>query len=146
MRIHRLSSSVPPTGRVVVAAVDLSRASEPVFEAAVHVAHGEPDTTIHLLHVRRPAEPTTPSDAEGALAAWVSRLPDGGARLALHAVTSSDVADAIVRTAARLDADVVLVGTHGRTGVARALRGSVAETVVRTASCTVRVVRRKRGA
>ena len=45
--------------------------------------------------------------------------------------------------AARVDADIVFVGTHGRTGVKRALLGSVAERVVRGASCPVLVIRDK---
>jgi hypothetical protein len=49
----------------------------------------------------------------------------------------------ILQVAIDLQADVVLVGTHGRSGVKRLLLGSVAETVVRKASCPVIVVRPK---
>jgi nucleotide-binding universal stress UspA family protein len=38
-------------------------------------------------------------------------------------------------------ADVVIVGTHGRTGLVRALLGSVARNVMEHASCSVLVVR-----
>jgi len=37
--------------------------------------------------------------------------------------------------------DLIVMGTHGRTGIARALMGSVAERVVRTAPCSVATVR-----
>lgn len=37
-------------------------------------------------------------------------------------------------TAERLDADLIVIGTHGRRGLARALLGSVAENVIRTSS------------
>jgi nucleotide-binding universal stress UspA family protein len=49
----------------------------------------------------------------------------------------------IVRTAAQLDADLIVMGTHGRSGLKRMLLGSVAEKVVREAGCAVVVVREK---
>ncbi len=48
---------------------------------------------------------------------------------------------AIVRCAERIDAALVVVGSHGRTGVKRMLLGSVAEQVVRYAHCPVLVAR-----
>lgn len=50
-------------------------------------------------------------------------------------------AEALVVLAAALDADAIFVGTHGRTGLQRALLGSVAEEVVRRAGCPVHVAR-----
>ncbi len=44
---------------------------------------------------------------------------------------------AIVDTAQRLKADLIVMATHGRTGVSHFLMGSVAERVVRTATCPV---------
>jgi nucleotide-binding universal stress UspA family protein len=43
-------------------------------------------------------------------------------------------------TAKEIGADLIVLGTHGRRGVARALLGSVAEKVVRTATCPVLTV------
>ncbi|MBK8254720.1 MAG: universal stress protein [Polyangiaceae bacterium] len=48
---------------------------------------------------------------------------------------------AIVSTAESIGADLIVVGTHGRTGLARMALGSVAEGVVQGASCSVLVVR-----
>ena len=47
----------------------------------------------------------------------------------------------IVEYAKSIHADVIVVGTHGRSGVSRLLMGSVAEHVVRAAPCPVLVVR-----
>ncbi len=47
----------------------------------------------------------------------------------------------IVRAAKREDADLVIVGTHGRGAIAHVLLGSVAEKVVRKAPCPVLTVR-----
>jgi hypothetical protein len=52
-------------------------------------------------------------------------------------------AEEIAQLAADLEADLVVVGTHGRRGLSRMLMGSVAEGVVRLSPCTVLVVRPK---
>ena len=49
--------------------------------------------------------------------------------------------ETIVLAAQKLKADVIVVGTHGRTGVKHALLGSVAERVARQAPCPVLIVR-----
>lgn len=54
---------------------------------------------------------------------------------------TSDPTTAIVQLAADLEADLVVVGTHGRNWLSRFLLGSVAEAVVRRAPCPVMVVR-----
>ena len=51
-------------------------------------------------------------------------------------------ADQIVQLASDLDADLIVVGTHGRRGVKRLMLGSIAERVVRLAPCPVLVVPR----
>ena len=48
---------------------------------------------------------------------------------------------AITEAAARHDADLIVVATHGRTGLLHLLMGSVAERIVRTAACPVLTVR-----
>jgi nucleotide-binding universal stress UspA family protein len=50
-------------------------------------------------------------------------------------------AEEIARYADVCDADLIIMGTHGRSGIAHALMGSVAEQVVRTAPCPVLLVR-----
>lgn len=52
-------------------------------------------------------------------------------------------ASAIVRYAEEHAIDLIVVGTHGRTGISRALIGSVAERIVRTAPCPVLTVPRR---
>jgi nucleotide-binding universal stress UspA family protein len=55
-------------------------------------------------------------------------------------------AEEIVQLAADVDADLIVVGTHGRRGVQRLVRGSTAERVVRLASCPVLVEKPKANA
>lgn len=49
--------------------------------------------------------------------------------------------DEITAAAARIDASLIVLGTHGRTGLDRILFGSTAERVVRTAGCPVLTIR-----
>ena len=56
-------------------------------------------------------------------------------------ILSGGTAKAIVAGARERAADLVVMGTHGRRGVAHMLLGSVAERVVRTAECPVLTVR-----
>jgi nucleotide-binding universal stress UspA family protein len=56
-------------------------------------------------------------------------------------VVEGEAANAIVTCAEELGAELVVVGTHGRTGLRRLALGSVAERVVRNASCSVLTVR-----
>ncbi|HET7499629.1 MAG TPA: universal stress protein [Kofleriaceae bacterium] len=56
-------------------------------------------------------------------------------------VRTGDARDVINQTAKELGVDLIVMGTHGRRGITRALLGSVAETVVRSAPCAVLTVR-----
>lgn len=56
-------------------------------------------------------------------------------------VESGEVRESIIDTAARWNADLILLGSHGHKGMGRLLLGSVAESVVRHANCSVLVVR-----
>lgn len=57
------------------------------------------------------------------------------------AVVCGDAREAIVDSATQRKADLIVMGTHGRRGLKRALMGSVAEAVIRHAHCPVLVVR-----
>jgi nucleotide-binding universal stress UspA family protein len=62
-----------------------------------------------------------------------------------HVFLEGDPAGEIVRYARDAAVDLVVMGTHGRTGVERLLMGSVAEQVLRDAPCSVLVVKLPRG-
>jgi len=62
-------------------------------------------------------------------------------RLSFEVAQSEAVAPALLRSADRREADLIVMGTHGRRGVRRAIYGSVAEEILRTASCPVLIVR-----
>jgi len=62
-----------------------------------------------------------------------------------HVLLEGDPASEIVRYGRDAGIDLIVMGTHGRTGVERLLMGSVAEKVLRDAPCSVLVVKLPRG-
>ena len=63
-----------------------------------------------------------------------------------HRLVSGDPSDAVVRLAEEEHADLIVMGTHGRTGLKRLLMGSVAEAIVRRAKCPVLTLKDGAGA
>ena len=63
------------------------------------------------------------------------------AETSLHDLRGGRVADAIVEEARQSRCDLIVIGTHGRRGVARAMLGSDAENVVRSSPVPVLLVR-----
>ena len=74
------------------------------------------------------------------LSAFLARLGD---RLPSHKrlVVEGSASDVLLHLAGRLPADLLVAGTHGRTGVAHALLGSVAEDLLLQAHCDVLVAK-----
>ena len=68
--------------------------------------------------------------------------PGAGVAVSCVACEASDVRREILTQASALAADLMVMGTHGRTGFERLLLGSVTETVIRKAPCPVMVVPR----
>lgn len=58
-----------------------------------------------------------------------------------HRLAEGDPATEIIRVADEVQADVIVMGTHGRSGAGRLFIGSVAEKVVRAAACPVATVK-----
>lgn len=142
-------------GRLVLVAVDFSATARHAlawaFDYALHV-----DATIHTLHVvdRRWSPADLSADpasvqrdvaaSEAAAAAELRALTDEarGRLGALHEhVVVGKPADEILRLARELAVDLIVVGSHGVDPVAHLFVGSVAERVVRGATCPVTVVR-----
>jgi universal stress protein A len=82
--------------------------------------------------------------ATGQLADRVQRAAAGGV-VARSVLPTGVPYQEIVKAADKERADMVVIGTHGRTGLQRVLLGSVAERVVRLAPCPVLTVRPRNG-
>jgi nucleotide-binding universal stress UspA family protein len=143
----------PPRGRLVLAATDFSDPALPAVELGRDEARrrGERFVVLHAVEVH-----FLPADSPwGAPTVFMSQVIEAEtqraqmmlAELAKRygpdetVVTMGPPADAILEDAVRRPADLIVVGTHGRTGLTRITLGSVAEQVVRKADCSVLVVR-----
>ena len=114
--------------------------------ATVHLIHvfDDPDTVSVYsdAYVPMPAEVRTAllTDIRRQLATRTTAA--GHEKVTTEVLTGPPPAQAIVEAAKRNQCDLIVMGTHGRHGMAHLLLGSVAERVVRTAMCPVLVVRR----
>ncbi|HYG67919.1 MAG TPA: universal stress protein [Anaeromyxobacteraceae bacterium] len=138
----------------ICCAVDFSRPSALALAEATELARRLMAELV-IVHVH-PRAPRVAADllgpAQGSLEeearyveAELARCrtsAEAGTTTAVKTVTLvGDPADELVRYAKEEGVDLLVLGTHGRTGVSRAVLGSVAEKVVRHASCPVLVVR-----
>jgi universal stress protein A len=142
------------TFKKILCAIDFSEPSRNALRAAAELARTS-QATLVLVHVWQAPLWTTdygiqlPSDAlleargaeEAKLASWRAEAQQLGAPEVTSKLARGVPWDEIVGAARDNKAiDLIVLGTHGRTGVRRALIGSVAERVVRHAPCTVMVV------
>jgi nucleotide-binding universal stress UspA family protein len=121
--------------RKVCCPVDFSRESRAALEVAVDLCR-RLGAELTILHVEDQGDER---HGHGALDAWMEDAARLGVR-ALAATTSGDPKTAIARWTQRHRFDAIVMGTHGWTGRARALVGSVAENTVRHAVCPVMVI------
>ena len=142
-----------PATNVVLAATDLSDAGLPAVTEAMEVAARRHARLVVLYCIEPPEDDDAPRSPPGSPSLHPStqertHLVDGLKHLLASHGVSGDVevldgypGGVIVRRAAELQANLVVVGTRGRTGLARMAFGSVAETVAREAPCSVLAVR-----
>jgi nucleotide-binding universal stress UspA family protein len=137
----------------IICATDFSDTAEAAWELACDLAHTH-QAELVLVHVFV----ELPLNAEVAAASiqqvweeqrlWVEqqlaeRVDAARTRglSARYLFRTGTAPEEIAHTAADENADLVVVGTHGRTGINRLLIGSVAERVVRVAPCPVLTVK-----
>jgi len=150
-RLQFLSSMDTNTPREILVATDFSDGSDEALAQAIEI--GKPSgAAVEILHVIELTEEfpfgTTYFDADyGMLYANVDRqLTERAERVraaGLGCTTKIIEGGAVAEITQRgrdIGADLIVVGTHGRTGLAHALLGSVAEKVVRRAACPVLTV------
>ena len=138
---------------VILAAIDMSPHADGVIAAASRLARATPGAEIHVVHALDPRDlqgfpiadvyATAMTEHRAFIDKCAKDVNRAAAADVVAHLSEGDPWRAIVQTAASIDADLVIVGTHGRRGVARWVMGSIAEQVVRHAACPVYVVRPK---
>jgi nucleotide-binding universal stress UspA family protein len=135
--------------RRVLFTTDLSELSAKVYERALELVGelGDAELDIRALLVIgydfTPPPPLSRGALQEAAEAELDRFlkwVDPGAPRSRGKVRAGDAAKEIVAEAADWNADLLVLGSHGRTGPSRLLIGSVAEAVVRNALCDVLVI------
>ncbi len=140
--------------RCILHATDFSPAARPAFEYALASAQRD-GAALVLAHVIEPPATVTAETFMG----WSSAAQEAAeiaaragfdpllARAKEAGVTARDVLlfgrppEEIVKAASAEAADIIVMGTHGRTGLRRLVLGSVAQQVITMAPCPVVTVR-----
>ncbi len=140
----------------ILVAVDFSDDSAAALEMGMRLARGL-SAELHIVHsYRLPVEVFSPYGlalpasvmpeirraGEEGLRQEVERAAQGGVEAIGH-LREGPAAEAIAETARDLGADLLVLGTRGRTGLAHVVLGSVAERTLRIAPCPVLTVKAK---
>jgi nucleotide-binding universal stress UspA family protein len=109
---------------------------------AVAYAFGvvEPDAEVHIVHVIKDDDEDV-DEAEVTKGLRALAPTSTKHKIFAHVVRGDDAAQTIAQTAARLGVDVVCIASHGRSGLTRALVGSVADRLLRATRLPVLVLR-----
>jgi universal stress protein A len=143
-----------PRFNKILCPIDLEQNSLDALGVARDLAQ-ESGGTLHLLHVARipqedmdvplpfAANPRWEREARTRLELIARENLEGRVRYQIHVVSGMPDVD-VLRVANELQADLVVMATHGRTGLKHFVLGSVAERVVREAHCPVLTLRSAR--
>ncbi len=142
----------------IVLPVDGSKFSDAAVQAVIAQARPR-DTDIRVLHVVEPPSPMVARDTSGydptydaewwetekeqaqVLVEKTADLLRSKELRVTAAVEEGDPKSKILDTARDWDADLIVLGSHGRKGLQHFLMGSVSEAVARHAECSVEIVR-----
>ncbi|MGF1583200.1 MAG: universal stress protein [Gemmataceae bacterium] len=129
---------------------DFSQQSEAAFALACSLAK-DYDAELIVIHVAPPPEilhgayfnapPSPPEDLTVLKEQLFAVRPEDPAVRVEYFFLRGDPAEEILHAAEKNGCDLIVLGTHGRTGLGRLLMGSVAEHVLREAKCPVVTVK-----
>jgi nucleotide-binding universal stress UspA family protein len=152
-------STTEATQENAVVGVEFDDSGDDAIMEALRWMHGTPHRVLHAVHVLDPSsvkdtpvKPALVAKEEAlaripqVLANWIQQIATkhklACERLQTH-VRIGKAAETVLQVAIDYDADLIIVGTHGRRGLDRFLLGSVAEKLVRGAHCPVLIARPK---
>lgn len=142
----------------VVVAYDFSAPADAALDRAVALASRAPEHALHFVTVLHPtrglgldadvevdyryAEKIQQDLLTRLTEIFAATAPEKEVHFFVHVLIGDAVAE-ILATAEDVGADLIVVGSHGRTGVRRMMLGSISESIVRGAGCAVIVARPK---
>jgi nucleotide-binding universal stress UspA family protein len=151
---------------IIVVAVDYSEEGNLALERAFELGHEKPASEVHVINVL-PVYQSGFAEGTGSLVGSLPSVKEAGEQLRGYVETRlakfreekpgtkigpenvrahqrlEVPSEEIAQLAVDVEADLVIVGTHGRRGLARVILGSVAEATVRLAPCPVLVIKPK---
>jgi nucleotide-binding universal stress UspA family protein len=139
--------------RTILHPTDFSTHSEHAFELACSLArdYGARLVVLHVLErppiaytgvMMAPPPPPPPEEERQAVREQLLRIQATDPKVHIeHRLEEGDAATAILQVAQEAKCDLIVMGTHGRTGLGRLLMGSVAEKVLRSTTCPVLTVK-----
>ncbi|MHB0954942.1 MAG: universal stress protein [Pirellulaceae bacterium] len=138
------------TFRTILHPTDFSDHAAYALDLATSFAQ-EPGARLIVLHVMQPwvagyggimTPPPSPEDYRQGAEEQLREIRVAGAEeLIEHRLEEGTPAEEILRVAKEIKCDLIVMGTHGRTGMQRLLTGGVAEKVMRQAPCPVLIVK-----
>lgn len=148
--MHYRNSGVRMNTKKILVPTDFSHTGDTALEYAASLAK-EQGARLLIVHVQELpkvyagdmyygiAEPSS----EEVMSMLRDVKPTDGQVPVEYRLLSGEPAEAVVRLSDEEDVDMIVVGSHGRTGFSRALLGSVAEAIVRKAHCPVVVCKQR---
>ncbi len=131
------AASIPTFDRVLVATDFSERAGHAIPYAYAALSR---EGAVCLVHAIKPGE--VKGDSEARLRALIpAEAEERGATTETRIIEAGDAAKAICEAAERFGTDLVCIGSHGRSGLAAAVMGSVAQAVIARSPRPVLVVR-----
>lgn len=138
--------------RTVLVPIDFSKSSVPSIHTALEFAAKPED--IHVIHVIPGINPVSPLGiygdvhaqkkiADKAMSYLKTFLADHEIKGVTIAIEIGSDGSEIIEYAERHKADLIVIPSHGHSGIKRALLGSVAERVIRHAHCPTLILRRE---
>lgn len=136
----------------ILLAVDNSKFSEAAVQAVI-ARHRVRDLEVRVFHAAEPptlftapemAEYIPPEESAQEAKALVAKAADAMRSAGINVTTSivqGDPKSAIIDDAEVWGANLIVLGSHGRKGLQRFMLGSVSDTVLRHAQCSVEIVR-----
>jgi universal stress protein A len=132
----------------VIVGVDFSETSRAAVRAAAQLAGDARLTLVHVWNATHPYTAFSGDELRAAVASdeavmseWRLEAESLGARHVDSLFLAGNPADELIELAHKDPTiDLIVVGTHGRTGLSHVLLGSVAEKIVRRAPCAVMAI------